>query len=519
MKKSHRVKMTPATIRELAAAMQALGAYDGENTEAEHEKEAQRLGVGKDYYRLRLANALLGIVETEAMLSEGASPSTELMLHAHQQALDSAGAMDSKEKLLGFLRWRTLRIAGPLRHMAQDRETGPIPVAASWAADALQHMLTISSDGHHRDPTTVDSEAIKADLNKAKESLTYAIANLDIIRDFLEQAEEFVQQSSAQSANGEGAAQTRGTRVERASKLLLLDMYVPLCVKRRRTDFFLPAVDWETFQKRAQAWGIWRMAEDEFVKFEKKKMREFTKTLATIAPEFPLKVFTLIDTLMATTAKATNASTQTSASSTLPQISELLASVGQTREKLFALARHIEPDMVSRFRNTPPRNPLEALLLLVDELFRGSKAIQYPVPDNVRIELARFFAEHFPFSRAWPYTRQKMQAALTLGHPDFRPDIPDRHILEIAQEVEKLLIAKLKEEPGVTFQNADQAGMTVVYLTMATLFDKSHVVGGDMHEAHHVASVLAHAYEFSADYPYTTAQIREALKSRFRLES
>jgi hypothetical protein len=85
MKKTHRVKMTPATIRELAAAMKALGAYDGENTEAEHEKEAQRLGVGKDYYRMRLANALLGIAEGEVMLSEVSSPSTELMLHAHHR--------------------------------------------------------------------------------------------------------------------------------------------------------------------------------------------------------------------------------------------------------------------------------------------------------------------------------------------------------------------------------------------------------------------------------------------------
>ena len=47
------------------------------------------------YYRMRLANALLGIVETEAMLAEDASASTEAMLHAHQQALRSAGAMDA----------------------------------------------------------------------------------------------------------------------------------------------------------------------------------------------------------------------------------------------------------------------------------------------------------------------------------------------------------------------------------------------------------------------------------------
>jgi len=192
MQSKHRVKMTPATLKELAAAMQALGAYDGSNTDAEHEEQAKKLGSGTAYYRLRLANSLLGIVETEAMLSEGASPSTEHMLHAHQQALQAAGAMDSKEKLLGFLRWRTLRIAGPLRQIAQDRETGPIPVAASWAADALQHMLKISADGLHIDPSTLSPEAIKADITKAKDSLKYAIANLDIMLKLITEAEELL---------------------------------------------------------------------------------------------------------------------------------------------------------------------------------------------------------------------------------------------------------------------------------------------------------------------------------------
>ena len=40
-----RTKKDPATILQLAAAMAALGAYSGENTEAEHAKEAERLGL------------------------------------------------------------------------------------------------------------------------------------------------------------------------------------------------------------------------------------------------------------------------------------------------------------------------------------------------------------------------------------------------------------------------------------------------------------------------------------------
>lgn len=94
---------TPANILQLAAAMAALGAYSGGNTEAEHTKEAKRLGGGEEYYRMRLVNALLGIVETEAMLSETACTSVEEMFQAHRQALEAAGAMRNKEILLEFL--------------------------------------------------------------------------------------------------------------------------------------------------------------------------------------------------------------------------------------------------------------------------------------------------------------------------------------------------------------------------------------------------------------------------------
>ena len=44
MTSMHHKKTAPASVIQLAAAMAALGAYRGENTEAEHAKEAQRLG-------------------------------------------------------------------------------------------------------------------------------------------------------------------------------------------------------------------------------------------------------------------------------------------------------------------------------------------------------------------------------------------------------------------------------------------------------------------------------------------
>ena len=145
-----------------------------------------------EYYRLRMANALLGIVETEAMHSEAAGGAAERLFHAHNQALESAGAMRSKEMLLGFLRWRTLRVAGPLRQIAQDTETGPIPLAAAHAAEGLQQLLGISSDGQNIDPDTMSPDVMKENLRSAKESLNNAVANVDIMLGLIDEAEEYL---------------------------------------------------------------------------------------------------------------------------------------------------------------------------------------------------------------------------------------------------------------------------------------------------------------------------------------
>jgi len=50
------------TATQLAAALAALGHYEGTNSKAEHAREAARLG-GEGYYRLLLAKALLGHAE------------------------------------------------------------------------------------------------------------------------------------------------------------------------------------------------------------------------------------------------------------------------------------------------------------------------------------------------------------------------------------------------------------------------------------------------------------------------
>jgi Family of unknown function (DUF6245) len=187
MQMKNQKKETPSTVTQLANAMAALGMYAGENSEAEHTAEAKRLG-SADYYRMLLVNALLGMVETDAMLADSGHVSHEQMLSAHRQARVSAGAEETPGKLLGFLRWQTLRVEGPLREMAQDVETGPIPLAAAHAAEGLQLLLGVCMQG--QDLENASPTALTKDLKIARESLTNAVANIDIMLQLVAQTDD-----------------------------------------------------------------------------------------------------------------------------------------------------------------------------------------------------------------------------------------------------------------------------------------------------------------------------------------
>jgi len=178
---------TPATVTQLAAALAALGHYEGTNSDTEHAREAARLG-GESYYRLLLANALLGHAEGEAVHADGTGLSADQMLAAHRQALAAVGAIDDPAKLLGFLRWRTLRIAGPLRESAQDATTGPVVLAAAHAAEGLQRLLAVCEAG--QDSLSASPATLTTDLGAAREALTYALANIDIMLRLVQQADD-----------------------------------------------------------------------------------------------------------------------------------------------------------------------------------------------------------------------------------------------------------------------------------------------------------------------------------------
>jgi hypothetical protein len=183
-RKKKKRKETPSTMTQIAAAMKALGLYEGENTEAEHQAEAARLG-SETYYYMLLVNALLGAVEGEALHADSSGVPGDQLGAAHDQALQTAGAKDNPAKLLGFLRWRTLRVSGPLRQIAQNHEAGPIPLAAAHAADALQRMLSVTASGQNL--AQFDPKQMTDDLKAARESLADSLANLDIMLGLIDQ--------------------------------------------------------------------------------------------------------------------------------------------------------------------------------------------------------------------------------------------------------------------------------------------------------------------------------------------
>ena len=82
---------------------------------------------------MQLANALLGAARVEALLCERLGVTEDQIRAAHRQQLLTGGVMDpgsetpNPAKLAEFLRWQTLRVGGPLREIAQDPATRPIP--------------------------------------------------------------------------------------------------------------------------------------------------------------------------------------------------------------------------------------------------------------------------------------------------------------------------------------------------------------------------------------------------------
>ncbi|MBK3640122.1 DUF6245 family protein [Streptomyces sp. MBT33] len=177
----------PTTVEQIAAAMAALGLYDGENTAEEHAEEAARLG-GPDAYRVRMVNALLGVVQAEAAMADGVKLDEEAHHVAWEEQLKAAGAgLDDPVRRLEFIRWQVLRAGTPLRLMAQNREAGPIPLAAAHAATGLHLLLGVIAASQDAVATgDVGTLAAQAgQLEAAREALQNAMDNTNVLLNML----------------------------------------------------------------------------------------------------------------------------------------------------------------------------------------------------------------------------------------------------------------------------------------------------------------------------------------------
>jgi hypothetical protein len=136
---------------------------------------------------VRLVNALLGVVQAQAVLADAVPLDEQARDAAWEEHLRSAGAgPDEVAARLQLIRWQVLRSATPLRQMAQNRQVGPIPLAAAHAAEALQVLLGViaaSQSAAAGDVTTLAAQT--SQLRTAREALSNALANTDLLLNML----------------------------------------------------------------------------------------------------------------------------------------------------------------------------------------------------------------------------------------------------------------------------------------------------------------------------------------------
>ncbi|MFE9636319.1 DUF6245 family protein [Streptomyces sp. NPDC006463] len=180
----------PVTVEQIGAALVALGAYDGNNTPAEHAENATQFG-RSEIYRLRLLNTLLGSVQAQAKLADEVEGDGEDLFAAWFEQLKAADAWDDPVKQMAFLGWQVRRAGIPLHWIAKAPGAGPIVVAAAHAAEALHVLLGVIGAVDEANATG-DVETVVAQvgvLKAARELLVAALDNADIMLDTVKSAD------------------------------------------------------------------------------------------------------------------------------------------------------------------------------------------------------------------------------------------------------------------------------------------------------------------------------------------
>jgi hypothetical protein len=111
---------------------------------------------------------------------------------------------------MGCLRWQALRPSAPLRAIAGREQTCPIALAAAHTVDGLQGLLEVIGAG--QSIATADVEALPGKLRAARESLTGAIADVDVPLELLDDVDR------EHAAFTRGASERRGRAARRRGR-------------------------------------------------------------------------------------------------------------------------------------------------------------------------------------------------------------------------------------------------------------------------------------------------------------
>ncbi|MEU1290503.1 DUF6245 family protein [Kitasatospora sp. NPDC005856] len=180
----------PVTVEQISKALTALGYFDHDITPAEH-AEFAALNNHPEIYRVRLINALLGLVQKEAMFADGVELDEENQFAAVGEQMKAADAWDDMIFQMSFTGWQVARAMMPLRIHAPLEESGPLPMAAVQAAEGL-HVMLGSLGATYAASAVGDIEGIAFQLEMQKAArglLQTSIETIDYVLDSVEAAD------------------------------------------------------------------------------------------------------------------------------------------------------------------------------------------------------------------------------------------------------------------------------------------------------------------------------------------
>ncbi|MET7297999.1 DUF6245 family protein [Embleya sp. NPDC005575] len=114
----------------------------------------------------------------------------DTQIGAWEEQYDVIGAgEDDLARMITFVQWQVLRAAMPVRRTAQHPETGPIPIAAAHAFDAVQVLLGVVVAASRDAAVSGDTDTLVAQadrLRDARASLENTIGNTDALLNMLD---------------------------------------------------------------------------------------------------------------------------------------------------------------------------------------------------------------------------------------------------------------------------------------------------------------------------------------------